>query len=153
MKKEIFYTISKKMPYLWVALVVSLVLIIAPLLAGVLLSSAPIGVFSLCGVILLTFFLFEYFYVEKCRIIISRRTVEICSPFFRKSFDLYDVYWQAKKMGPRGGYHIDVKHGAKRLIRIHLGWDNVERILLLRHREPVSDAERQVIRFLRTFGE
>ena len=153
MKKEFCYTISKKTPYLWMILVAALVLIIVPVLLGLLLSSAPICVFGFCGIILLIFFLYEYFYTKNCRIVITRQTVEIKTPFFNQTFNLYDIHWQARSMGMRGGYHVDIMNGDDRLIRIHLGWDHVEHVLLLRHREPASNAEREVMRLLRHLGE
>lgn len=149
--KNYNYTIYRKTKYLFLILCISLLLIILPIVAGVILEFYPICVFGLCGFILVLYFAYEYFYTNRCKIIISERSVTIKKPLFCHEYKKTDIFWSAKQIGFRGGYNIYIKQGNYCILKINLDWENVNRILLLNHCNPITRFEKEVIKIINNF--
>ena len=146
--KNIQYTIYRDIRHPLLKLSISILFLVFPFLIGFLTSDVRITAFCMIGILLLVYCLYEMLYLKNCCIMIRKKEIEIRKPFSAKKFLRQDIYWVARRISFREGYIIILKHKSKSVIKIDFDWENIQYILCLKQKYPLSNADKEVIKIL-----
>ena len=146
--KNIQYTIYRDIRHPLLKLSISILFLVLPFLIGFLTSDVRIIAFCMIGILLLVYCLYETLYLRNTCIVIRPKEIEIRKPFSKKIFLRQNIYWTARRIGFREGYKIILKNNTKTVIKIDLDWENLQYVLYLKQKYPLSSSDKEVIKII-----